>query len=980
MPVFSYLESARFRAAALHVLLVAAYVGGGLLGLLLALPPGYASPIFPPAGIAVAACFIGGRKTLPAIFTGSLLLNLWVGYASNGQLTATGMQVAAIIALASMLQAAAGGWGLRRLIGHPAVFDNQRDIVRFLLLVPAVCLVSASLSVSGLWALGLVDTARFASHWVSWWFGDAFGVIVLFPLTMMLAGEPRALWRGRIRTVAVPMLVVLVIGLTAIYFLQNAALTTAQRIQQDNFDYQARESILRIEQRLGIYEQALRSLKGLYLASSHVDRGEFRTYVDSLDMEKHYPGIQGLGVSLMIPPQEKAAHIVAVRSEGLPEYDVHPGGERELYTAIVYLEPFSGRNLRAIGYDMYAEPTRRAAMDKARDQDAPALSGKVKLVQENGQDEQAGFLMYLPLYRHDALHDTVEHRRANIFGWVYSPFRMNDLMYGILGEQADNIDLEIFDGAHAVPDALMYHSQPLLHSGDPLFQSVRQIKIGGHVWTIRLHSLPAFEARMDTGKVTVIRFSGLLMMLLVSMLVWQLASGRAQAVRLAQDMTRELRRSEAQLNQAQGMAHIGSWDRDLPSGAVNWSGEMYHILERDPNAGGITFESFLGAIHPDDRALVNDTYVAALKNGLSYSIEHRLLLPGGRIKFVHHRGEATYDAGGRVVSCSGTLQDITRRKLSEQLLQQSYAEIEDLYNRAPCGYHSLDKEGVIRRINDTELSWIGYTRDEVVGKKKWLDLITPQSAQTFHDHFPQFMKRGYVSDLDFDVVRKDGSTFTGLINATAIYDDDGNFVMSRSTVFDITERKSADKLIHELAFYDTLTHLPNRRLLQDRLGHAVAASQRSGRLGAVMFLDLDNFKPLNDSHGHDVGDLLLAEVARRIATCVRESDTVSRFGGDEFVVLLGELDADAAESARQAGIVAEKIRLALAETYVLTLPSEAHATVEHHCTSSIGVVLFAGHQLNPEEVLKRADIAMYQAKEAGRNCIRFYSGDAAQAA
>lgn len=977
MPVFLHRVMSRLRASALHIFLAFAYVTSGMLGLMLALPPGYASPIFPPAGIAVAACFIGGRKWLPAIFIGSLLLNLWVGYSPSEQLTIKDVQVAAVIALASMLQAAAGGWALRKLIGHPAVFDNQRDIVRFLLLVPLICLVSATLSVTSLWGLGLVATQQFASNWASWWFGDAFGVIVLFPLTMMVAGEPRELWRSRIRTIALPILVVLGTGLTAIYFLQNAALNTAREIQQDIFDYQVRETTLRIEQRLGIYEQALRSLKGLYLASSHVDRAEFRSYVESLGMQKHYPGIQGLGVSLAIPPRELAAHIADVRNEGLTGYDVRPKGVREIYTAIIYLEPFSGRNLRAIGYDMYSEPIRRAAMERSRDQDNSALSGKVKLVQENGENEQAGFLMYLPLYKVGGEHDTVESRRANIVGWVYCAFRMDDLMRGILGEQIDNIDLEIFDGVNPSYENLMHHSQPLLHSGDPLFQSVRQIKIGGHSWTIRLHSLPAFEAGIDTGKVTVIRISGLLMMLLLSMLVWQLAGGRAQAVKLAQDMTRELRRSEAQLNEAQGMAHIGSWERDLASGVVRWSGEMYRILERDANTGAIAFESFLEAIHPDDRPLVKSTYVSALKNGLSYSIEHRLLLSGGRIKFVHHHGEASYDERGLAIRCSGTLQDITRRKLSEQMLQKSYAEIEDLYNRAPCGYHSLDKDGVIRRINDTELSWVGYTQDEVVGKKKWVELITPESAKNFEDHFPLFMKRGYVRDLEFELLRKDGTTFTGLINATAIYDDDGNFLMSRSTVFDITERKSSEKLIHELAFYDTLTHLANRRLLHDRLAHALAASQRSGRFGALMFLDLDNFKPLNDNHGHDVGDLLLAEVARRISACVRESDTVSRFGGDEFAVLLGELDADETESIRQAGIVAEKIRLSLAQPYELTLQpgSSGSAIVKHYCTSSIGVMLFAGHEFNPEELLKRADIAMYKAKESGRNCIQFHSRD-----
>lgn len=192
---------------------------------------------------------------------------------------------------------------------------------------------------------------------------------------------------------------------------------------------------------------------------------------------------------------------------------------------------------------------------------------------------------------------------------------------------------------------------------------------------------------------------------------------------------------------------------------------------------------------------------------------------------------------------------------------------------------------------------------------------------------------------------------------------------------DITERKQAEEKIRNLAFYDTLTQLPNRRMLDDRLSQTMAASKRSGRYGALMFLDMDNFKPLNDQHGHSAGDLLLREVARRICSCVREMDTVARFGGDEFVVMLTELDTDKKSSIAQTGIVAEKIRATLAKPYVLTLQHEdnTETTVEYHCTSSIGAVMFINHEYRPADLLERADMVMYQAKESGRNQVRFFN-------
>ncbi len=192
---------------------------------------------------------------------------------------------------------------------------------------------------------------------------------------------------------------------------------------------------------------------------------------------------------------------------------------------------------------------------------------------------------------------------------------------------------------------------------------------------------------------------------------------------------------------------------------------------------------------------------------------------------------------------------------------------------------------------------------------------------------------------------------------------------------DLTERKAMEDQVRQLAFFDPLTKLPNRRVLEDRLKLTMASSSRTGRYGALIFLDLDNFKPLNDSHGHDAGDLLLIEVAQRLTACVREMDTVVRIGGDEFVVMLGELKTERSESRVQAGVIAEKIRLALAQAYHLTVRREnlPEISVQYHCSASLGVALFVNHESSQADVLKWADAAMYAAKEAGRNRVRFYA-------
>lgn len=331
---------------------------------------------------------------------------------------------------------------------------------------------------------------------------------------------------------------VLAAGLVVTYFLQRAAFDDARQMQRDNFAYQEREIALRIEQRLAAYEQVLRGVKGLFISSQDVERDEFHNYVAGLRLENHFPGIQGVGFSRIVPPQEKARHIQAIRNEGFPDYTLRPEGERDLYTAIIYLEPFAGRNLRAFGYDMYSEAVRRAAMEQARDLDKPVMSGKVTLVQEAGQIVQAGFLMYLPVYRNGSPHETLAERRANIFGWVYLPFRMDDLMVGILGEQVNKVDLHIFDGKNISSETLMYDNDgdfSLHHADKSLYHATRRIEILGHTWTTSLRSLHPFEANIDTGRIKAIQMTGISLSALLSLLVWLLASGRTRALRLAQE-------------------------------------------------------------------------------------------------------------------------------------------------------------------------------------------------------------------------------------------------------------------------------------------------------------------------------------------------------------------------------------------------------------------------------------------------------------
>jgi diguanylate cyclase (GGDEF)-like protein/hemerythrin-like metal-binding protein/PAS domain S-box-containing protein len=319
------------------------------------------------------------------------------------------------------------------------------------------------------------------------------------------------------------------------------------------------------------------------------------------------------------------------------------------------------------------------------------------------------------------------------------------------------------------------------------------------------------------------------------------------------------------------------------------------------------------------------------------------------------------------------MKEIVERQKTEQKANTLVQRNQMMMQSSPEGIHMLDEQGNVIEANDAFCSILGYTQQEVL-QLSVFDFDAKLTANELRTNIKKLLN-GHAK---FETVhRRKNGTLVDVEVTVSGFELDGVkciFALSR----DITERKQAEEKIKSLAFYDTLTQLPNRRLLNDRLEQAMASSKRNARYGALMFMDLDNFKPLNDRYGHGVGDLLLIEVARRLNSCVRKMDTVARFGGDEFVVMLSELEADKSESTKQALNVAEKIRASLAETYVLpyALTAQQNAdektSVEHKCTSSIGVVLFINHAVSVDDIIKSADIAMYQAKEGGRNSIRFF--------
>lgn len=649
-------------------------------------------------------------------------------------------------------------------------------------------------------------------------------------------------------------LAVLSFGLLITFFAFRSAQSESDQAVRSYFNFRVREAISHIELRVATYEQVLLSSAALFEASSSVERKEFKKYIDSLHLVDKFPGIQGVGFSLIIPSAQKNRHLAEIRREGFTEYSIRPEGERDPYTSIIFLEPFSDRNLRAFGYDMYSEPVRHAAMQRALESGSPSLSGKVRLVQESGMKDQAGFLMYLSVYRNDRPHTSIEERRQNVIGWVYSVFRMDDFMAGVHGEHAADLDIQVFDGEIASSESLMYDSagSVVLHQTalPSKYLATQRLQVIDHPWTIIIRPSPLMASRVETSKPKMVAIIGTILSVLFGGWSWLLLTGRIRALNTAKAMSKELIHERSNLTRIIEGTGAGTWEWNVQTGECvfneQWANIIgYELKELEP----ISIETWMKFAHPDDL------------------------------------------------------------KISEEMLEKHFSGQQDNYE---CEFRMRHKDG----------RWV------------WV------------------LDRGKVAE----------------------WTPDGKPSMMFGTHQDITERKQIEEKVQQLVFYDALTGLPNRRLLDDRLSQAMSASKRNECYGALMYLDLDNFKPINDTHGHKLGDLLLIEVAARLKACVREIDTISRIGGDEFVVILNELNADKNASVSEASIVAEKILKTLSVPYCLVSHPDGQpdTIIEHRCTASIGVVLFYNHESGQDKLLSWADRAMYQAKEAGRNQISFF--------
>lgn len=940
---FTYRERILFSLA-----LVLIYIVTGKLGLMLAVPPGYASAIFPPAGIAIAVTFIVGQRVLPAIFCGSLILNLWVGYSTNHHFSQIGLAVALLIAVASTLQALCGGTWLRRKISYPTTLDAPREVISFLLYAPLICLVSASLSVAGLFTLGLVDQQSVVTSWLSWWVGDFLGLMVMLPLTLVVLGQPRRLWRKRLHTVAVPMLILF--ALLVLAFITASKWERKESLTE--FESLAGQLSEQLRVRLESQEAVLAQISALFTyQQSDVSQQDFHNFV-KVTLDK-YPMIYALEWVPKISHTRRDGFIAEMQSEFPGFYIKQPGEnnqwqavkDRSYYFPLTYIEPANAQTQLTIGFDLASMDNRKITLLQAFKQNKAVVTSPIRLYLNSGR--QMGLLLMYPVHghRYDGVVQTVLISK-DFFGAIFA--RTQPLLNVRLVEKESQAEIYA-----AMTD----------QASDIVFS--REFRFGDKHYRLDLSPSACYYAEHRGWQSWSMLAVGIFCTGLVGAILLMGTGYTARVVAQVNEKTLALKESAARFQEITDTLGEGIYVTDMTGVITFINPEALRLLDwRKRDLIGKSAHALLHYKKVDH----------------SHYAEHECLLCNvmNSGQAVKTSDEVLWRRDGQPIHIDVTsvpiirdqqvcgavvvFDDISNRKKTESALRASEKSFREIMEFAPIGMAIVSLDGRFTKVNQALCNIVGYSSDALVATT--FQEITHADDLVKDLEYVQQLLDGKINAYQMEkrYIRRDKAVVWVQLSVSIFRDEENAPQYFIAQIEDITARKHQYDEVTQEAYFDALTGLPNRRMLLSRLHQVHARLPQAKQSAALLFLDIDHFKQINDTLGHDVGDMILKEVSTRLQGCLRQSDTVSRLGGDEFVMLLPELtQRDDAEH------VAQKIL----NSFVLSVQVNERSI---HIGVSVGVaVCAAGAQVTVTEWMKQADIAMYEAKGAGRNGYHVYS-------
>jgi diguanylate cyclase (GGDEF)-like protein/PAS domain S-box-containing protein len=715
------------------------------------------------------------------------------------------------------------------------------------------------------------------------------------------------------------------------------------------------------------YVYAAHKLQGALEASDAVTRKDFTRHVRSGGIADTFPGFQSLQFVRHVPGPSRARFLADVRGdqsvepEGYPNFAIKPDGDRAEYLVVEFVEPLQG-NAAIFGIDILSLPDQRAAAGRARDSGQAVATGPRPAAGNDAQDRR--FTLYLPVYRSGMPRHTPAHRRQAFVGLLGAEFSAAEFMQPLTSRDAfrnvrvvirdlgvsarpDQPDNLVFDSAYAgAPEAQTATREP--GQGAAAHSETTSIELGGRTWVVTFQVGARPWAGAQAALPLVLLGGGIFASLLLCGLAWSVSTSRDRAVSLATRMTEGLRDSEARARIVAEMLPIPMLTARLEDGAIitmnRRAAELFGVNAE--SAAGTPVSDFcedpaqcrrlIAKIHRDDH--VRD-FELELKSASASPI---WVLLSARI--LQHQGE-------RVLLVA--LVDMSDSKRVEKALRTSEQEFRLIAESSGDMIAVVDASG--RRLyNNPSYTRILGDSAQLVGSDSFHD-IHPEDRDRIRKLLADTVTTGQGHRAQYRFLQKNGNVCYIESQGNAIHDESGK--VSRLVIIsrDITEHKVAEEKIRHLAHHDALTGLPNRVLLRDRLEQAIAQAQRNRTQMGVMLLDLDRFKTINDTLGHEAGDDALQAVAERLRASVRRVDTVARLGGDEFVVVLpairGPVDAEQ---------VARKIIESMTEP--LSIRDQTMIV-----SVSIGVSICPTDGADTTALMKRADLAMYRAKQKGRN-------------
>ena len=873
---------------ALILLLALAYLLLGAAGLLLAIPPGYASPVFPAAGLALAAGLQFGPRVLPGVWLGSSLLN--VGHAwLNGTLSLTTLVVALAIGVGASLQAGAGVWLVQRWQGTAwRALELEQDAFRFLLLGGVIAgLVSPSFGVSTLALAGVIAPAGAPYTWWNWYVGDVLGVLVFAPLALCFLNRRDHLWAERLRRTVLPVLLTLALAILAFWGTARwEAQSQASELEADG-DFLAQG----IADRLITHREILASLRHFVEATPDFSFAQFERFTRRT-LEDN-PDVFALSYNDLVTDAERPAFEarISTLSPLGPFQITERDAERRLirattrpeYVTVRYIAPLAG-NKPAVGFDINSEPIRRQAIARARATNAMAVTAPILLVQESQQ--RVGLLQLLPIEAQTPAPYPIEVQtgsQAEGQRGDQTGVQTGGQTEALTGDQAG---IGTLDAANAEAEAEASHQRIPLE-GDAAPNRHQGFAVG----VIKVDEMIdiATRGRVPPG-------------LSFQLIDVEAEPEKALLYRLGERVAGP---SPAPATPVDWSTHLRMGDRDwLLAVSV---GEDYRQAHRPWLAWavgvvGLLFATLLQVLM---LGMTGRTAIIQRKN-------EQLLLAE---KVFVNSGEAiaVTDAAGRVLSTNPAFTQVT-----------------------------------------------GYSAEEIRGQTLRRLQSGRQSPEFYQAFWHRLLTEGQWQGEIWNR-RKSGQIFPEWLTISAVRNSVGETTQYVASFTDITATKAAQERIEFLAYHDPLTNLPNRLLGLDRIGQAIAHGERHGTQMALLLMDLDRFKLVNDSYGHSAGDRLLQAVADRLRQAVRQEDSLCRLSGDEFLMVLFEVQDNHGVSTKCEAILQD-----------LSRPFDLDGR-QLSTSFSIGIALFPADGADAETLMRNADTALYEAKKGGRNTYRFFN-------